>query len=183
MNYKELHTKYTALILKIVRIYPELYWEDLEQEASIALFQAFSVWDSKRASFMTLAYKYIKSACYKYMRDEAYIVRKRTLDSPIDCQSLDAFLGENKSIEDFFGTESQEELLDLSITIWDKLKSLAEKEIISWKDFALLYFRFFQQCEYKLVGKYFGCSDRAAQQRIQKIIQRIRPYFLGRKAI
>lgn len=187
MNYKELHTKYTPLISKLVRKYPDIYREDLEQEASIALFQAFISWDPARSSFITLAYRYISSACYKYMRDKAYAIRvpaKVYSDGfHIECSSLNELVSDNCTLEDLFGTESNENLLDLSITIWDILKRLADKQIISWTDFAFIYFRFFQQCEYKTVGNYFGKSEKYVCQRVQRIIQKIRPYFLGKKKI
>lgn len=187
MDYKELHAKYTPLITKILRRYPSFCREDLEQEAAIALFKAFDVWNPNKASFLTLAYRYITSACFKYMQDKAYVVRvpahAQQKGIHAECLSLDQEIAEGLSLEDLFGSESREELYDLSITIWSKLKSLAEKRVISWRDFAFVYFRFFQQCEYRVLGQYFGCSDKRAHQKIQRIIQRIRPYFLERNRI
>lgn len=187
MNYKELHSKYTPLISRLVRRYPKEYREDLNQEASIALFRAFEVWDSSKAAFITLAYKCIRIACSNYMADKARLVRTPkwlcSQGKHVDCESLDQLVTDNFSLESLFGVESKEDLIDLSITVWDQLKRLADKNVISWHEFSLIYFRYFQQYSYKKIAFYFDCTENVVQHRIPNIIRKIRPYFLGIKRI
>ena len=187
MNYKEIYKKYTPLVIRMVKKYPAYLWEDLKQEAYIALYEAYKVWDSNRSSFMTLAYKYIGLACYKYIRDKASMIRvsakpfREGVSRP--CTSLDLHLSDKATLEDLFGSESKEEEIDASITVWRMLKKLADKHIITWKSFAFIYYRYFQECPYSVIGSYFGTTGKNVSTNISRTLMKIRPYFLGRKRI
>ena len=184
-DYKDIHKKYTPLVLKIVHKYPLEFKEDLIQEGYIALYKAYRDWDPSRAAFITVAYKYIKSACYKFVRDKAYIIRipanTYKVGYKIECDSLDQKVFTDLTLGEVFGIESvKEDSLD---SVWFMLKKLAEHGVITWKDFGLLYYRYFQQYSYCKIGEYFGYSPKIASQRVARTIQKIRPYFLGKKRI
>lgn len=184
-NYKEIHIKYTPLVQKFVNRYPLDFREDLQQEAYFALYRAYRDWDPSRATFITVAYKYIRNACYTYVRDRAYIIRipanSYKSGYRVECDSLDQKVFTDLTLGEVFGIDSMKD--DSFEFVWSILKKLTEKGVITWKDFGLLYYRYFQQYPYNKIGDYFGCSAKTAAQRVGRTIQKIRPYFLGKKRI
>lgn len=149
-----------------VRKYPESLKEDLEQEASIALYKASKDWDPSKSSFKTLAYNYIGYACKNYL--------KKVYKNPVS-SSLDS---EDYSLEFLFKEDSFESISDLKIYFWSNLVFLVESGFLNIKDFHYLYLKYFLHCDHRTMATYFNSTSALVAQKLRSIILKIRPHFV-----
>lgn len=173
--------KYERLIYKIISKYPDLYSEDLFQESCVALYQATLKWDPAKASFSTFAYKYISWACFRFMQDKAYVVRVPAhlylSNGAVECRSLSEPVFDECALDSLIGVDSEEDNLDITLTLDTKLKQLVRKRVISKADYILLYNRYFLSYTLEELAQQFDSSPSVLSHRIKNRIARIRPYF------
>lgn len=181
MKYSEVYIKYRPLVKKIISKYPIYLREDLEQEACFALYKASLNWCEERgASFDTLAYIYIQRACNSYMQDKSELIRTPVHKRRMRCASLDQLIADGISVE--FSSPTTEDQLD-SVILWNTFSNLMEAGILKRSDIELLYYKYIFNYSYERLGSMFNCSKHNISARISTLLQKLRPYFFGRKKI
>lgn len=174
------------MVQKIVNKYPSHLREDLEQEACFALYKASLNWSEERgASFGTLAYVYIQNACKKYMRDKAELIRiparKYESGERIVCDSLDQLVADGLTLESTVG-ETDDAKID-SFVLWNFFSSLMEANILKRSDVELLYYKYVFNYSCEALSSMLNCSRMTVSSKVSNLLQKMRPYFFGRKKI